>query len=260
MEGWEERAGQLWGRGVTCLSYFGDASAAAAAYKQREVEAGLKRVASGSGRAPRLLPCGKRLPGSGAAPYSPSGTPAALTWHHGPACLPLARTPWHRAGQGYLWGLLGRGLSLTGRGHRQIRERLPERGPGQPRLSCSSEAGTDPLCPRGLRLGTGHSRCPGAAAFTSDEGQVGEQLQLPADIQLEVAEGGVGRRTEALQRIGGPEDPAAQERGDVTVPPRAPEGPDPPGSPVPAAQHLLCSCLAAWTKQGWSVSFSTSWA
>lgn len=220
---------------MTCLSYFGDASAAAAAYKQREVEAGLKRVASGSGRATRLLPCGKRLPGSGAAPYSPSGTPAALTWHHGPACLPLAQTPWHRAGQGYLWGLLGQGLSLTGRGHGQIHERLPERGPGQPWLSCSSEVGRNPLCPWGLCLGTGHSRCPGPAAFTSDEGQVSEQLQLPADIQLEVAEGGVGCRTEALQRIGGPEDPAAQENGDVRVPPQAPEGPNTPSSPVPSA-------------------------
>lgn len=170
------------------------------------------------------------------------------------------RCPGTGQGRAISWGCWGGGLSLMGKGHWQIRERLPERGPGQPWLSCSSEVGRDPLCPRGLCLGTGHGRCPGPAAFTSDEGQVSEQLQLPADIQLEVAEGGVGCGTEALQRIGGPEDPAAQEGGDVRVPSQAPEGPNAPGWPVPTVQYLLCSCLAAWTKQGWSVSFSTSWA
>lgn len=200
----QRERGQLWGRDVTCLSYFGDDSAAAAAYKQREVEAGLKSVASGSSRATRLLPCGEASAlqrGSlrSVLTLRRSCCPYLALW----PCLscPLAWPPWHRAGQrqGSLWGLLGWGPSLTGKGDQQIRERSPERSPPWPRLSSSSKAGREPLCPQGLHLCMGHSRCPGPAAFTSDEGQVGEQLQLPADVQLEVAEGGRGCRTEALQ-------------------------------------------------------------
>jgi len=87
-----ERAGRLWGRGATCLGYSGDASAAAAAYKQREVEAGLKRGAG-------VRPCGKRLPGTG---HPPRRTHPHR--HRDPACP--APAPGQR--RGWRGGLLGR--------------------------------------------------------------------------------------------------------------------------------------------------------
>lgn len=159
----QKERGWLWGRGVTCLSYFGDDSAAAAAYKQREVEAGLKSVASGSSRATRLLPCGE-------APALQRGSLCSVLTLRRSSCPYLAprpclacrltRLPWHRAGQGQgsLWGLLG--PSLTGRGDRQIRERSPECSPPQPGQSSGPEAGREPLCPQRPHLHSGHSPRP----------------------------------------------------------------------------------------------------
>lgn len=68
-----------------------------------------------------------------------------------------------------------------------------------------------PCCPVPSRRASYHAKAPSAAARpvrTFDEGEVREQLQLSADVHLEVAEGRTGCRAEDLEGVGRPDDPA----------------------------------------------------
>lgn len=117
----QRERGRLWGRDVTCLSYFSDDSAAAAAYKQREVEAGLKSVGSGSGRAhaaPALR--GSACPAAGQPPLR-THPPALLLPLPGTVALPVlpagpAALAQGKAGAGIALGAAGAGAVPDGEG------------------------------------------------------------------------------------------------------------------------------------------------